>query len=111
MYLRYFGAGADFSGQYGGVSQNNFLFGLRGGASIGRFRPYGHAMIGAVHVRENAPSGSTSETSFAEDLGLGIDTRLVRLLSWRNQVDALKTGSPDFERRNLRLSSGFVVRF
>jgi len=68
-------------------------------------------MIGAVHVRENAPSGSTSETSFAEDLGLGIDTRLVRLLSWRNQVDALKTGSPDFERRNLRLSSGFVVRF
>ena len=111
MYLRYFGAVADFSGQYGGLSQNNFLFGIRGGASIGRFRPYGHAMIGAVHVRENASSGSTSETSFAEDLGLGIDTRLVRLLSWRNQVDALKTGSPDFERRSLRLSSGFVVRF
>ncbi len=111
MYLRYFGAVADFSGQYGGVSQNNLLFGLRGGASIGRLRPFAHAMIGAVHVRENASSGSTSDTSFAEDLGLGVDFRLLRLLSWRNQVDELKTGSPDFERRNLRLSSGFAVRF
>jgi hypothetical protein len=111
MYLRYFGAIADFSGQYGGVSQTNFLFGLRGGAWKGRFRPFGQAMIGAVRVREDAASGAASETSFAEDLGLGIDFRMVRLVSWRNQVDELKTGSPDFERRNLRLSSGFAVRF
>jgi hypothetical protein len=111
MYLRYFGAVADFSGQYGNVSQGNFLFGIRGGASIGRFRPYGHAMIGAVRVSGDASAGSTPETSFAEDLGLGIDTRLARLWSWRNQIDALKTGSPEFERRNLRLSSGFVMRF
>jgi len=111
MYLRYFGAVADFSGQYGGVNQSNFLFGLRGGASIGRFRPFGQAMIGAVRVRQNASTGSTSNTSFAEDLGLGVDFRLMRQLSWRNQVDALKTGSLDFERRNLRLSSGFALRF
>ena len=111
MYLRYFGAIADFSGQYGGVSQTNLLFGLRGGAWTGRFRPFGQAMIGAVRVHEDAVAGSTSETSFAEDLGLGIDFRVVRLVSWRNQVDELKTGSPDFERRNLRLTSGFAVRF
>ena len=111
MYLRYFGAIADFSGEYGGVSQTNFLFGLRGGAWTGRFRPFGQAMIGAVRVHQDATAGSTSLTSFAEDLGLGIDFRVVRLVSWRNQVDELKTGSPDFERRNLRLSSGFAVRF
>ncbi|MGB8582651.1 MAG: hypothetical protein WCD47_17660 [Candidatus Sulfotelmatobacter sp.] len=111
MYLRYFGAIADFSGEYGGVSQTNFLFGLRGGAWTGRFRPFGQAMIGAVRVHEDAAAGSASLTSFAEDLGLGIDFRVVRLVSWRNQVDELKTGSPDFERRNLRLSSGFAVRF
>ena len=109
MYLRYFGAIADFSGQYGGVSQTNFLFGLRGGAWKGRFRPFGQAMIGAVRVHENSPD--TTSTTFAEDLGLGIDFRLVQRLSLRNQVDELKTGSPDFERRNLRLSSGFAVRF
>lgn len=111
MYFRYFGAIADFSGEYGGVSQTNFLFGLRGGAWTGRFRPFGQAMIGAVRVHEDAATGSSSETTFAEDLGLGIDFRVVRLVSWRNQVDELKTGSPDFERRNLRLSSGFAVRF
>ncbi|MGA7218190.1 MAG: hypothetical protein WBX38_07750 [Candidatus Sulfotelmatobacter sp.] len=111
MYLRYFGAVADFSGEYGGLSQTNFLFGLRGGAWAGRFRPFGQAMIGAVRVHENTSGGSTSETTFAEDLGLGIDFRMAHSLSWRNQLDALKTGSPEFERRNTRLTSGFALRF
>lgn len=105
-YLHYFGAVADFSGQYGPVNQSDYLFGLRGGAWAGRFRPFGQALIGAVRAPE-----VESHTSFAEDLGLGIDLRLMRLLSWRNQVDALKTASPEFERRNIRLSSGFAVRF
>ncbi len=109
-YLRYFGAVADFSGQYGGVSQNNFLFGLRGGASIGRLRPFAEALIGAVHAREDGPAPK-SDTSFAEALGVGADFRLMRLLGWRFQADEIKTGSPDFERRNLRLSSGIAVRF
>jgi hypothetical protein len=105
-YLRYFGAVADISGQYGGLTQTDFLFGLRGGASIGRLRPFAQALIGAVHAQE-----SGSDTSFAEDLGVGADFRLVRRLSWRSQADTLKTGSPDFERRNLRLSSGLAVGF
>jgi hypothetical protein len=106
QYFRYFGAVADFGGLYGGVTQTNFLFGLRGGASIGRLRPFAQALIGAVHAQE-----SGSDTSFAEDLGVGTDFRLVRLLSWRSQADELKTGSPDFERHCLRLSSGLAVRF
>jgi len=110
-YLRYFGAVADFSGQYGGVSQNNFLFGLRGGASIGRFRPFAEALVGAVHARESGSAASTSDTSFAEALGVGADFRLARLLSWRSQADEVKTGSPGIERRNLCLSSGLAVRF
>ncbi len=109
-YLRYFGVIADFSGLYGGVNQTNFFFGVRGGAPIGRFRPFAEALIGAVHSSENS-SVPKSDTSFAEDLGVGIDFRLMRLLGWRFQADELKTGSPDFERRNLRLSSGLAVRF
>ena len=112
MYIRYFGAIADFGGQYGGAAQSNFLFGLRGGASIGRLRPFAHAMIGAVRAHENAASISRSQMSFAEDLGVGVDFRLARLFSWRNQIDSLKTGSAlEFERRNVRLSSGLAVRF
>jgi hypothetical protein len=106
MYLRWFGAIADIGGQYGGLTQNDFLFGLRGGASAGRVRPFAQAMIGAVHAKEVGTG-----TSFAEDLGVGIDFSLTRRLGWRNQVDTIKTGSPDFQRRNLRISSGLVVRF
>ena len=110
-YLRYFGAVADFSGQYGGVSERNFLFGLRGGASIGSLRPFAEALIGAVHTQEKSSGISTSDTSFAEALGVGVDFRVTRLLGWRIRTDELKTGSPSFERRNLLLSSGLSVRF
>jgi hypothetical protein len=105
-YLRYFGAIADFGGQYGGLTQNDFLFGLRGGAPSGRMHPFAQAMIGAVRAKE-----VDTDTSFAEDLGVGIDFALTRRLGWRNQVDTIKTGSPDFQRRNLRISSGLVVCF
>jgi hypothetical protein len=108
MYLRYFGAVADFSGQYGGVSQTNSLLGIRGGAWIGSFRPFAQFLIGAVHAYGRA---LPSETSFAEDLGLGIDLRMVRRLSWRTETDELKTGSMDFERRNFRLTTGMAVQF
>jgi len=110
-YLRYFGAVADFSGQSGGVTQRNFLFGLRGGASIGRFRPFAETLFGAVHAQASVSAPLRSDTSFAEALGGGVDFRLTRLLNWRVQADELKTGSPAFERRNLRLSSGMTVRF
>jgi hypothetical protein len=110
-YLRYFGAVADFSGQYGGVSQRNFLFGVRGGAAIGRFRPFAQALFGAVRTQEVVLAALKSDTSFAEDLGAGLDFRLMRLLGWRVQADEVKTGSPIFERRNLRLASGMAVRF
>jgi len=110
-YLHYFGAVADFSGQYGGVSQRNFLFGLRGAASVGRFRPFAEALFGAVHVQEKASTMSISETSFAEALGVGIDFRLMRLLSWRIQADEIRTELTAVEQHNVRLSSGLAVRF
>jgi hypothetical protein len=110
-FLRYFGGVADISAQYGTVNERNFLLGIRGGAEVGRLRPFVQAMIGAVHAQENNFLGLASNTTFAEDLGLGIDFRLVRRLSWRNQADQLKTGSPQFERRNLRLATGLAIRY
>jgi hypothetical protein len=68
-------------------------------------------LFGAVHAQENLPSASISDTSFAEALGIGVDLRLIPRLSWRNQIDEVRTGSPPFERRNLRMSSGMAVRF
>ena len=111
-YLRYFGAVADFGGQYGPLSQSSFLFGLRGSAAIGRFQPFAQALVGAIHTRgEIGKSGSQSYTSFAEDLGVGIDSRMTRLLSWRIQADEIETWLQPVKGHNTRLSSGLVVRF
>jgi hypothetical protein len=111
MYLRYFGAVAEFSWQYGGASQTDFSFGLRGGAWFHRFRPFAQALFGGVHAHKNESTASQSETSFAQDLGLGIDFRLARRFSWRTQIEEVKTGSPDFERRNTRLTAGIAAQF
>jgi hypothetical protein len=111
QYLRYFGGVADFSGQYGNVSLTNFLFGIRGGAWAGPVRPFAQALIGAVRSHESGLLPFNPSTTFAEDLGVGIDLRLTRRLLFRNVVNELKTGDPDFIRRNLLLSSGLAVRF
>jgi len=110
-YLRYFGAVADFSRQYGGFSASNFLFGLRGGAPIGRFRPFAEVLVGAVHAQENGPAAAASDTSFAEALGVGADFRLMRRLGWRIQADRLKTSLAAVEQQTLRVSSGVFIRF
>jgi hypothetical protein len=110
-YLRYFGAVADISRQYGGVSESNFLFGLRGGASIGRFRPFAEALVGAVQAHESGSATSNSGTSFAAALGVGADFRLMRRLGCRIQADRFKTELAALEQQNLRVSSGLVIRF
>lgn len=106
-YLRYFGVIADLGGEYGAESQRNFLFGIRGGASIGRVHPFAEALFGAVESHE----GGLADTSFAEALGGGVELRLMRLLGWRTQADEIKTAASVLERRNLRVSSGVAVRF
>jgi hypothetical protein len=110
-YLRYFGAVADFSREYGGLSASDFLFGLRGGASIGRLRPFAEALIGAVHAQENGSAASMSGTSFAAALGVGVDFRLTRRLGWRIQADRFETKLAALEQQNLRVSSGVLIRF
>jgi hypothetical protein len=110
-YLHYFGAVADFSRQYGGVSQSNFLFGVRGSASMGRFRPFAEALFGAVHTQENGSAAPKSDTSFGAALGGGVDFRLMRLLSWRIQADEITALLSTVQQHSVRLSSGIALRF
>ncbi len=108
QYFRFFGAVADFGQQYGTVRESDYLFGLRGGAWVGRVRPFAEAMIGGVRVQENAFG---PDTSFAEALGFGVDVRIMRRLAWRIEADRLKTALAGLEQQNLRLSSGIAIRF
>src|SRR3984885_2688506 len=61
-YLRYFGVIADLGEQYGSASERNFLFGIRGGASIGRLRPFAGALFGAVLSHENGLANPKSDS-------------------------------------------------
>ena len=129
------GVVADFSGQYGSqnlplvcglpagalpctgpvtsadVSEYNFLFGPRISFRVGKFRPFVHALIGASRVRASATGISTSDTSFADALGGGLDYLLIPLISWRFQVDALQTRFFSSSQNNVRFSTGIVVHF
>jgi hypothetical protein len=126
---------ADFSGQYGSqnlpvvcglpvvvlpctgpvtsanVSEYNFLFGPRISFSVGKFRPFVHALIGASHIRASATGLSNSETSFGDALGGGLDYHLIPLISWRVQADALQTRFFSSTQSNLRFSTGIVFHF
>ncbi len=109
--LRYFGAVADFSGQSGSTAQRGFLFGLRGGASIRRVRPFAQVLFGAAQLRQSSYHPSKLTTSFAEALGVGIDSPVTHLLSWRVEADSLMTSFDGHLRQDLRLSTGPVLNF
>src|ERR1700742_3997119 len=69
--LPWVGIVADVSGQYGeGDSMHSAIFGPRVSASFGRIRPFAHALFGVSHF-----GGGSSDTSFADALGGGVDYR------------------------------------
>ena len=132
--LPFIGIVGDFSGQYGSgptvpngactavvggscsglnVSTNvhSFLFGPRVSVSIGKIRPFAHALLGASHTSESASLFSASSTSFAYALGGGVDYHLIPLISWRVQADLLQTRFFSNTQNNVRVSTGVVIHF
>ena len=130
--LPHVGIVADFSGHYGSVPRlqceainlpcptlsasthiHNFLFGPRVSVSVGKFRPFAHALFGAGHISESGSSffGSGSDTSFAYALGGGVDYHLFPLVSWRVQADLLQTRFFGNTQNNARISTGIAIRF
>lgn len=111
------GAVADVSGYYGSygatlgceailgcvpVSGNvnsrlyTVLVGPQISVSLWRFTPFVHALFGVAHLSQNpelaALGGlSSSESSFADAIGGGLDFRIVRRASIRLQGDLLQT--------------------
>jgi len=92
-------------------STHSFLFGPRLSISVGKFRPFAHALFGGSHINASATGISESDTSFAYALGGGLDYHLVPLVSWRIQGDALETRFFGGTQSNARISTGIVIRF
>lgn len=107
-FLPWVGVVADISGHYGaGDSVHNVVFGPRVSVPIGKFTPFAHALVGVGHISGN----SASDTSFSDALGGGIDYRLIRVLAWRFQLDALQTRFFSQKQNDVRFSTGIVLHF
>jgi hypothetical protein len=99
---------ADISGQYGsGTSLHNAIFGPRVSFPAGKFTPFVHALVGASHLG----GGGTSDTSFSDALGGGLDYRLIHAIGWRFQLDALETRFFSARQNDVRFSTGIVLHF
>jgi len=93
------------------VQQYNFLFGPRLSFRIKRFRPFAEIIAGASHYHQSTLGVPLSYTAFAYAVGGGVDYRLMRLLEWRIQLDALQTRFTGSSQTDLRASTGIVVHF
>jgi len=133
-FLPLMGLVGDFSGHYGSQTATtvcgfvpfcvpiqepmdstvyHFLFGPQLSFSVGKVRPFAHALFGAGHVSESATvqSFSASDTSFAYALGGGLDYRLLGPLRWRVQGDWLHDHFFGSGQSNFRFSTGPVLHF
>ena len=96
----------DVGGQYGSTStfptshgtqvavnasEYNFLFGPRASVTLGRFRPFAHALLGASHVSVSGHGYSASDTSLGDALGGGLDYKFWGPVGWRFKGDFLQT--------------------
>jgi hypothetical protein len=86
-------------------------FGPRISFSIGKMRPFAHALFGVAHVKLESADFSPSDTSFSSAIGGGLDYSLIPLFSWRVQADNLQTRFFDGTQNNLRISTGVVFHF
>jgi opacity protein-like surface antigen len=123
-FLPFIGIVADFSGHYGTNNfpssattfhvdgrEYNFLFGPRVSVSVGKIRPFAHALLGAGHVSASGQGYSASDTAFSTALGGGIDYHLFPALAWRFQGDYLQTRFFGNTQNNARFSTGIVLNF
>ena len=114
----FIGMVADISGQYGSqgsisadTSLHTFLFGPRVSVSVTKFRPYAHVLVGIARSKISAPALSDTDTSFATQIGGGVDYSVFGPLSWRFEGDYLRTSVFNNDQNDARFTTGIVFHF
>src|SRR5207245_11784015 len=85
--------------------------GALGSVSVGRFTPFVHGLFGVGHISASSSGFSTSDTSFAKDIGGGLDYKLIKGVAWRVQGDGLFTDVFGVSQDNFRFTTALVLRF
>ncbi len=92
-----------------------YLAGPRVSVSVGRFRPFAQALIGAAHLHQNlqqyAAAYTYGETSVGDALGGGVDYSVLRFIGVRVQGDLVQTRFHGSRQNDARVSTGIVLRF
>jgi hypothetical protein len=102
-----------------------YMIGPQVSVRLWRFTPFVRVLVGAAHIAHHAAATelntlTTSDTSFADGIGGGLDIRLVSIFGLRLQADLIQTRffaslSPinffTSTQSNFRGSTGIVVRF
>src|SRR6202012_2886277 len=117
----------DFSGSHSGqissLGQGLTLTTFTGGPQVshrlGRFTPYGEALVGGAHGSDSyfpsLNSAAQSASSFAFSTGGGLDVRLNARFSIRDlDVQYLRTSFPNGvnnEQNHLMMGAGLVIKF
>ena len=100
----------DLSGSYGHhIGEHDILFGPRISVQVKSYRPFAHLMIGAAHI--SLGSGASSDTSFGNAVGGGLDYRVAGPLSVRGQLDWIHTRFFSNGQNDVRFSTGIAVHF
>src|SRR2546430_4906634 len=124
-FLPWIGVVADFGGNYGSAQSApipsgssrvdaklyTVLFGPRVSVSVGRFTPFVHGLFGVGHISASSSGFSTSDTSFAKDIGGGLDYKLIKGVAWRGPGDGPFTHGFGVFHENFRFLTRIVLRF
>jgi hypothetical protein len=100
------------SGTYDSQTRvETLMAGPRASFSIGKLRPFAHALVGLGHLHEDALDYAYGESCVADAIGGGADYRLMPLVSLRAQGDWLQTRFHGGRQEDVRISTGVVVHF
>jgi len=130
-FLPWLGGVADLDWHYGGAnitcsavgpicpslhsrlngSRVTLLFGPRVSTSFGKYTPFAHFLVGLTLQTDALGNTSTSDMSFSDGVGGGVDYQLLKGVAWRGQVDWIQMRLFGGSQSNVRVSTGIVFRF
>lgn len=130
-FLPWLGGVADLDWHYGGASvtcsavgpncpslrfrlngtRESLLFGPRASTDFGKYTVFAQFLLGLTFQTVAAGTTSTSDRSFSDAVGGGVDYKLVKTVAWRGQVDWIHMRLFGRTESNVRVSTGIVFRF
>lgn len=130
-FLPWLGGVADLDWHYGGATvrcsavgpncpalrfhlngtRESLLFGPRASTNFGKYTFFAQFLLGITFQTVAAGTTSTSDRSFSDAVGGGVDYKLVKSVAWRGQVDWIHTRLFGGSQSDIRVSTGVVFRF